>query len=214
MSKERISIDELLAEQSAPAPLLATVEKVQDKDDRVKVTPWTRAGGCKCHLALNIKKSSIEGATPTDDVHICCGKALKIVELHFTQNDNIALQDLFEQLAEAAKKSGSEHARRAVSHHSDDSHVTESRRTLQRWRAEIRRRTRYSAPPIRPIHPPRPDPFQPDPDYCNEKWKVNCYQRCSDFSDVGDRDLCACLCDTEYGLCVDPEHYLLPFCPE
>jgi hypothetical protein len=55
MSGNRIDIEELLKEQDNPA-LLATVEALEGENDSVKVTPWTRAAGCLCHLAINVKK--------------------------------------------------------------------------------------------------------------------------------------------------------------
>lgn len=97
MSDKRFSIDELLSEQSNPS-FQATIEKVEGKDDLVKVTPWTASAGCLCHLAINIPKASLDGATPTGDMHVCCGKSLKVVELHFGKEHTITLEDLFQQI--------------------------------------------------------------------------------------------------------------------
>lgn len=44
MSDERFSIDELLNEQSKPS-FQATIEKIEGKEDLVKITPWTASGG-------------------------------------------------------------------------------------------------------------------------------------------------------------------------
>jgi hypothetical protein len=97
MSGNRIDIEELLKEQDNPA-LLATVEALEGENDSVKVTPWTRAAGCLCHLAINVKKASLEGVSPTLDTHVCCGKTLKVVELHFKKDETIGLSDLFQQM--------------------------------------------------------------------------------------------------------------------
>ena len=120
MSGKSISIEELLKEQDNPQ-LLATVEAVDGKDDTVKVTPWTRAAGCLCHLAINIKKTSLEGASPTGDIHVCCGKNLKVVELYFKKNETIGLNELFQQMHAKANtarpaEDHSNHSSSAYSH--------------------------------------------------------------------------------------------------
>jgi hypothetical protein len=108
MSQNLTSIEDFLKEQDNPQEqenhhLLATVEAIEGKGDTVKVTPWTRAAGCLCHLAINIKKASLEGVVVTGDTHVCCGKNIKVVELHFNQGETIGLSDLFQQMEAKAK---------------------------------------------------------------------------------------------------------------
>lgn len=98
MNNSRLSIDELLDEQSQQV-IRATIEKIEGDAEHVKVTPWTSNGGCNCDLAINVKKASIEGATPTGETHVCCGKTLKIVEVHFKSEATLTLDELFRQLS-------------------------------------------------------------------------------------------------------------------
>lgn len=42
--------------------------------------------------------------TPTGDTHICCGKRLKVVELHFKKTDTMTLDELFQQIHANALK--------------------------------------------------------------------------------------------------------------
>jgi hypothetical protein len=104
MANEKISVDDLLTSQSKSS-FSATVEAVEGQPDLVKITPWTAAAGCLCHLAVNIPKASLAGVTPTGDTHVCCGKNLKVVELHFKKGESITLEELFGQLHRSASKS-------------------------------------------------------------------------------------------------------------
>lgn len=95
-----ITLDELLEQQNT-LPLLATIEIVEDKTDVVKITPWVKHSGCQCQFALQIAKSAIESVAPTGDLHICCGKALKVVVVEFKNDSTISLNDLYGQLAQS-----------------------------------------------------------------------------------------------------------------
>jgi hypothetical protein len=106
MVKERISVDEVLSDQLKTS-FSATVEAIEGKPDLVKITPWTAASGCLCRLSMNINKSSLEGVSPTGDTHVCCGKTLKVVELHFRKGESIALEDVLGQLNTSANKAAS-----------------------------------------------------------------------------------------------------------
>jgi hypothetical protein len=114
MSSDKLSIDDVLKTQSSSA-LRATVEAVEEKSDFVKITPWMGAGGCLCHLAIQLKKTSLDGVTVTSDTHVCCGKTLKVVELHFKKDAAIMLDDLFQQLhSNATNTNLSEHHSRGL----------------------------------------------------------------------------------------------------
>ena len=90
----KISVDQFLQNESKPA-FVATVEPVDGHDDLIKVTPWAEASGCLCGHAVNIKKSALDGVTLTGDVHRCCGKSLKVVELHFKKGETLPLEEIF-----------------------------------------------------------------------------------------------------------------------
>jgi hypothetical protein len=100
-----VSVDEFLKDQSAPK-FVATVEAIEGRPDSVKITPWLASSKeCLCHMAIVIRKTALQGVTPTGDTHLCCGKTLKVVEVHFKQGETLVIEDVFNQLNEAAQKS-------------------------------------------------------------------------------------------------------------
>lgn len=96
MSGEPIPLDQLLDMQGQPSPVLATVQRVPDDDTRVRVTPYAAGAGCLCSFALNVTKDAIESVTSTDEVHVCCGKTLKVVTIKF---GDATMEDVFQQIA-------------------------------------------------------------------------------------------------------------------
>lgn len=100
MSGEPIPVDDLLDMQEQSGQLLATVQRVPDDDTRVKVTPYVPGAGCLCPFALTVTKEAFESVTPTDDVHACCGKTLKVVAVKFR---DVNLADVFQQLTANVK---------------------------------------------------------------------------------------------------------------
>lgn len=84
---ESIDLDALLDEQGNPsAPrVLVTIEKLDDDDARVKVTPWSEGSGCLCDIAVRIPKDAFESVTRTESEHLCCGKRLAVVEPKFAE---------------------------------------------------------------------------------------------------------------------------------
>jgi hypothetical protein len=102
MATDHVSLEEFLKDQSTPR-FTATIEAVEGKPDVVKVTPWAAASGqCFCHLAINVRKSAFKLVTLTGDTHVCCGKTLKVVELHFKKGETISAEELFTQLRGSA----------------------------------------------------------------------------------------------------------------
>jgi hypothetical protein len=100
MAGEKLSVDELLANQEKQGAFRATIEAIPDDTERVKVTPFISGLGCLCDQALNIKKDQIESISTTDDVHICCGKRLLVVEVSFKDT---TVADLFQQVSNPAR---------------------------------------------------------------------------------------------------------------
>jgi hypothetical protein len=194
MTNEKISVDDLLTGQSKQT-ISATVEGIEGQPNLVKITPWTAAAGCLCHLSVKVAKSSLEGVTPTGDTHVCCGKTLKVVELHFKKGESIAFEELFGQLHALANGATSI---------SDPVHENPAEAPNQ--------------PPL-PIpppwgwgYPPWADPFKrqaPHP----WKWtaldrgrsplcEVN-HSRCLDRCQYSlNPQQCRCLCDSSYSMCV------------
>lgn len=92
-----INIDDLLASQEQ-VNNHATLERIPDDDERVKVTPYVAGRGCLCDYALRIRKDAIETVATTGETHICCGKTLQVVEIAFA---DASLTDVFTQLLQA-----------------------------------------------------------------------------------------------------------------
>ena len=98
-NKNRVSLDEFLAEQSKAAVLLlATVEPVPDNKDAVRITPWRADAGCLCNLAFTVPKNAIDHLVPTEERHTCCGKSLRVVEVHVDEPHRVAIGVVTQQL--------------------------------------------------------------------------------------------------------------------
>lgn len=95
MNRERkqVAVRDLLEQQKKPS-LLATLESVPDKPDAVKVTRWIAGSGCQCSGAFVLPQSTIESVSLTGQQHLCCGKALEIVEIQFKPDASIPLADI------------------------------------------------------------------------------------------------------------------------
>lgn len=108
MPNDQLTIDELLGRQSQSDRLLVTVEALPEDEERVKVTPYVANVGCLCSRALNVQKSAIESVTTTDEVHVCCGKRLLVVEVAFSDATlaNI-FQQITDQITDAAQQAAS-----------------------------------------------------------------------------------------------------------
>jgi hypothetical protein len=61
-------------------------------------------------LSININKSSLEGVTPTGDTHLCCGKTLKVVELHLTHPQTKQRPGRIQCMQTQWKRQGSRHS--------------------------------------------------------------------------------------------------------
>lgn len=93
-----LSIDELFSkQQQQQEQLRATVEPTDDPLI-VKLTPYVSDSGCLCEGALKVPKSIIESVVPTGDTHLCCGKRLMVVEIHFKKDATIPVTNVFEQM--------------------------------------------------------------------------------------------------------------------
>ena len=193
MAKEKITVDDLLTGQSKQT-FGATVEAIESQPSMVKITPWTAASGCLCHLSVQVAKASLEGVTPTGDTHECCGKTLKVVQLHFKEGESIAFEDLFGQLNVHASKTAS---------FSDAVHATPA-----------------EAPglPPAPIPPPwgwgYPSWLEPFKRHAPRPWKRSMlgtgrsslcesnYSRCLGHCQYSlNPEQCTCLCKSSYLIC-------------
>ena len=70
--------DEFLKhQQESGIEIMATVEPVPDKVDRVKVTPYSRGRGCRCSSGFQLAVADIEDVQPLGNAIWCCGKQLR-----------------------------------------------------------------------------------------------------------------------------------------
>jgi hypothetical protein len=163
---------------------------VESSPDLVKITPWTAKAGCQCKLSIEIPKASLAGVTPTGDTHLCCGKTLKVVVLHFAEGHTIKFDDLFGQLMKSATSKG----------HKKPGESALLGNQLGDWLQRIGRsdeqssRRQFPRPRSRRIQGgPTPTP---SPDFWHELgcelWWIACLHSC-DQEDFG--ETCRCLCD-------------------
>ena len=149
----------------------------------VKITPWQPAVGCLCHLAVTVSKDVLAYVTPTGDKHACCGKVLRVVELHFKEGQKINIEDLFTQLAVRMQVLMPEHASNVESTFPYESSLDyEPRWPYDRPMFDfgLRRRLPNRPPPRRP--PPRTD--------CSAVYD-DCWLNCMLYTHYPD---CDCVC--------------------
>jgi hypothetical protein len=95
---DKLDLDTHPAEQ-ANRPFLATIEAVPGDPTRVNLTPWLAASGCLCGAELLVEKNHIAHVERTPHQHVCCGKTLKVVSVHFNEPYGCVWQTIFHQLA-------------------------------------------------------------------------------------------------------------------
>lgn len=218
MAGEAISLEDLLARQEQPVGLLATVEAVADRPDRVKVTPYLSQAGCQCAHSLTIPKEAIEELTTTEEFHLCCGKKLMVVQVSFS---DATLADVFEQLAETAGRTSQ--VRERLDPVGDAWGWTRGARlgfppapTFD-WRsaASVNRpfmsteELATGRPDVAPVGDPTVDAAWWRKVRCAAVYGV-CLSACRAIRDWSGR--CECRCDNAYASCLDPGYRPHP-CP-
>jgi len=108
--EKKLTIDELLSLQSKTINQ-CTIEQVENDNKLVKLTPWIKDQGCMCHYALNIPKAFIGSVTATGEIHYCCNKKLQVVEVDFTKDAKLSVQDLLKTLLSNIKEKHSHYNR-------------------------------------------------------------------------------------------------------
>jgi hypothetical protein len=84
MAGETITFAELFEQQDAASVgLRVTAQQIPDDAEHVKVTPVDADGNCWCASALVVPVASVASLTSTDDMAVCCGKRLRVVEIEF-----------------------------------------------------------------------------------------------------------------------------------
>jgi hypothetical protein len=101
LATQRMSVDQLL-EVQAHQPFKGTIEAMDGSPETVKLTPWLPRAGCLCDMSVAIPAASIDSLIATDDVHLCCGKSLRVVEVGFVEGATIPVKDLFDQISARA----------------------------------------------------------------------------------------------------------------
>jgi hypothetical protein len=84
MVGETISFEELFEQQNAASTALRfAAQQIPGDSEHVKVTPVDADGSCWCSSALVIPVASVASLRSTDDMTVCCGKRLRVVEIGF-----------------------------------------------------------------------------------------------------------------------------------
>lgn len=94
---DAMKLDEFLAEQGAGV-ITATLEPIPNRPDHIKLTPWRGGLGCLCQYSIEIPKTAIRSVRPTGDLHDCCGKLLRVVEVMFNPNASLTLDEVMGQM--------------------------------------------------------------------------------------------------------------------
>jgi hypothetical protein len=105
---QKFKIDEFLEEQDK-AQFLATIEPVREDAKLVKITPWRPAGGCMCHASMKIPKEAVVSVSPTGDIHLCCGKSLKVVEVEISEAKTIPVSHVIAQMMSKGEEDAAPH---------------------------------------------------------------------------------------------------------
>lgn len=100
MATEQLTVEQLLQAQSQPV-FRATIESIVGDATQVLVTPWVQGRGCLCQLALKIPKTAIQSLALTGESHVCCGKALQVVQVDFADQASMRLSEVFVQISAA-----------------------------------------------------------------------------------------------------------------
>jgi hypothetical protein len=105
---QRFSLDDFLKEQSK-AVMKVTIEAIADKQDSVKLTPYVSGKGCLCNLSISVPRASVKSVGLTGETHLCCGKALRVVQVEFAEGQSITYSEMLEQLSTTAMSGHQEH---------------------------------------------------------------------------------------------------------
>ncbi len=197
LSDRRISIDDLLANQASPAPFWATIEGDPNDPTSVKITPFVPGAGCACGYAITIPKDAVESIDTTDDVHVCCGQTLVVVEVAFV---DATVGSIFRQLSDLAAGRGGQRT---------DPAANAAQATLISQRGPMAFPSPYADPKIlsddRLMHPrqyPYADMAQWIRLRCNSFYH-DCIDGCTD-------PRCQCICYEAYQACLDPNYHPRP----
>lgn len=107
MAGENISFEELFEQQNtASMALRFTAQQIPDDSEHVKVTPVGADGNCWCSSALVIPVASVASLRSTDDMAVCCGKRLRVVEIEFADTALAAVVGQVHARAAATPASG------------------------------------------------------------------------------------------------------------
>jgi hypothetical protein len=181
MAGEELDLEELLNSQAKPKTQV-TIERVENDESRVRVTPFLAGVGCLCHLALTVPKDAVSSLTSTENVHLCCGKSLTVVEANFV---NETLADVFSQLLSSAGLRPMPHLPTANLARQADA---TPRRFLRQGQLDA---MQMNSGPSRP------------PGYCSDAY-TSCMENAWDATDQ-------CMCYQGYLTCLNPRH-IREFC--
>jgi hypothetical protein len=95
---KRLSLDDFLKEQDK-ATNKVTIEPIADKQDSVKLTPYIGGKGCQCNLSISVPRAAIKLVEPTGEIHLCCGKTLRVVQVEFAEGHSISYPEMLAQLS-------------------------------------------------------------------------------------------------------------------
>lgn len=94
---EAIKLDDFLKRQKETNKV--TIEPVEGDEKLIKVTPWSKSGGCSCSRSIKVPKDAVKSVLPTGEEHLCCGKMLLVATVEFKDEHSLKLSDVLNQLS-------------------------------------------------------------------------------------------------------------------
>src|SRR4051812_42315960 len=90
-----MKVDEFLKQQhESGLEIVATIESTDDRPGYVKVTPYSRTGGCRCSHSFALEVTHIDDVLPTGETIWCCGKHLKVAKLVIRKGATVPIADV------------------------------------------------------------------------------------------------------------------------
>src|SRR5262252_3255069 len=99
-----MKVDEFLkSQEDAGLEIVATIQAVRAKPDRVKLTPYSAGASCQCGSSFELNKSDIEAAEPFGRAIWCCGKQLRPAKVTIRRAATLLVSDVISSMIDPHK---------------------------------------------------------------------------------------------------------------
>lgn len=95
-----MDVEEFLKKQHDEGiEILAILTRVPEKPHRVKVTPYSKLGGCQCLRAFELDMKQIEHVEPTGITSFCCGTFARVAKVTIHRETSIPFTDVLAMMS-------------------------------------------------------------------------------------------------------------------